>query len=63
MKPALSSLLLLTPVLLMGCSHQSQPVQAATPTAQAQLVEGDAATDAAVDSHQRHRACEGNRND
>ena len=38
MKPALSSLLLLTPVLLMGCSHESQPVQAATPTAQAQLV-------------------------
>ena len=38
MKPALSSLLLLTPVLLMGCSHESQPVQAATPTAHAQLV-------------------------
>ena len=38
MKPALSSLLLLTPVLLMGCSHESQPVQAATPTAQAQVV-------------------------
>ena len=38
MKPALSSLLLLTPLLLMGCSHESQPVQAATPTAQAQLV-------------------------
>jgi RND family efflux transporter MFP subunit len=38
MKPALSSLLLLTPVLLMGCSHDSRPVQAATPTAQAQVV-------------------------
>lgn len=38
MKPALSSLLLLTPVLLLGCSHDSQPVQAATPTAQGQLV-------------------------
>jgi multidrug efflux pump subunit AcrA (membrane-fusion protein) len=39
MKPALSSLLILTPVLLMGCSHESQPVQAATPTTQAQLVQ------------------------
>ena len=38
MKPALSSLLILTPMLLLGCSHESQPVQAATPTAQAQLV-------------------------
>jgi len=38
MTPALSSLLLLTPVLLMGCSHESQPMQAATPTAQAQVV-------------------------
>ncbi len=38
MKPALSSLLLLTPVLLLGCSHDSQPAQAAAPTAQAQMV-------------------------
>lgn len=38
MKPALSSLLLLTSVLLMGCSHESQPAQAAIPTAQAQVV-------------------------
>ncbi|HTU52000.1 MAG TPA: efflux RND transporter periplasmic adaptor subunit [Acidobacteriaceae bacterium] len=38
MKLSLSSLLILTPVLLLGCSHESQPVQAAVPTAQAQLV-------------------------
>ncbi|MGC1872641.1 MAG: efflux RND transporter periplasmic adaptor subunit [Acidobacteriaceae bacterium] len=37
MKPALSSLLILTPVLLLGCTRESQPVQAAVPTAQAQL--------------------------
>lgn len=38
MKSALSFLLILTPLLLLGCSHESQPVQAATPTAQAPLV-------------------------
>ncbi len=38
MKPVLSSLLILTPVLLLGCSHESRTVQAAPPTAQAQLV-------------------------
>ncbi len=38
MKPSRSSLLLLTPVLLLGCSHENQAVQAAPPTAQAQLV-------------------------
>jgi RND family efflux transporter MFP subunit len=38
MKPALSSLLILTPLLLLGCSHESQTVQATAPTAQAQLV-------------------------
>jgi RND family efflux transporter MFP subunit len=38
MKPALFSLLLLTPVLILGCSRGSQPAQEAPPTAQAQLV-------------------------
>jgi RND family efflux transporter MFP subunit len=42
MKPALSSLLILTPVLLMGCSHESQPVQAAPTTALAQFVKATA---------------------
>lgn len=38
MKPALSSLLLFTPVLLMGCSRESPSAQAATPMEQAQVV-------------------------
>ncbi|MES2222969.1 MAG: efflux RND transporter periplasmic adaptor subunit [Acidobacteriota bacterium] len=38
MKPALSTLLLLTPMLLLGCSPRSQSVQPSPSTAQAQLV-------------------------
>ncbi len=38
MKPALSSYLLLTPVLLLGCSHASQPALQPPTTAQAQVV-------------------------
>ena len=38
MKATVSSFLILTPVLLLGCSHGVQPAQQAPPTAQAQLV-------------------------
>lgn len=38
MKPALSSYLLLTPALILGCSHGNQPTPQAPPMAQAQLV-------------------------
>lgn len=38
MKPALSTFLVLIPMLLVGCSHGSQPGQPAPPTAQGQLV-------------------------
>ncbi len=38
MKPALASFFLLTPVLLLGCSHGSQPALQPPPTAQAQVV-------------------------
>lgn len=42
MKPALSTFLVLAPVLLVGCSHGSQPAQPTPPTARAQLVQSAA---------------------